>query len=95
MIDVAIVAPVVGDSEENYTKEMIVDEIKKFVPSAVVVKVQPNRPDTRNYRVDFSRIHNEMNFVISRKVNDGVREIRKLIISNILADPFDIKYENA
>jgi nucleoside-diphosphate-sugar epimerase len=83
----------VGSTEENYRKSMIVDEIRKVIPAAKVVPVQSNE-DPRDYRVSFKKISTDLGFTISRRVPDGIREIKHLIDSRILKDPDDPKYRN-
>lgn len=85
----------VGDSEENYTKRKLVEEILQFTPEAEVEFRESSGNDPRNYRIDFSRIQQELDYKITRKVPDGIAEINKLILSGILTDPDDPKYVNA
>ena len=47
----------VGDTAENYTKQMIVDEIKYVIPAANIKYVKKNE-DPRDYRVNFDKIKN-------------------------------------
>ena len=83
----------VGDTSENYRKSMIVDEIRKVIPDAKVVSVESN-DDPRDYRVSFEKITSDLDFAISRRVPEGIREIKRLIDSRILGDPDDPKYRN-
>jgi nucleoside-diphosphate-sugar epimerase len=83
----------VGSTKENYTKKMIVSEILKLVPLAKIKYVQKDE-DPRNYRVDFSKIYNDLGFEITKKVPDGLKEIHTILIENFLSDPFDKKYNN-
>jgi nucleoside-diphosphate-sugar epimerase len=64
----------VGDTSENYTKQMIVNEIVKQLPKAKVKYVQKNE-DPRDYRVNFDKIKNQLGFTITKKVPDGIAEI--------------------
>ena len=84
----------VGDTDENYQKKMIFDEIKKVIPSAKVKFVQKNE-DPRDYRVSFAKIKKELGFKISLRVPDGIREIKYAIESNIVLNPDDPKYRNS
>ena len=83
----------VGDTDENYQKQMIVDEITKIIPDADVRYVHRNE-DPRDYRVSFEKIKRELNFNITRRVPDGIREIFELINKNGLLNPDDPKYRN-
>lgn len=84
----------VGDTNENYQKQMIVEEIKKFIPEAKVRFVTKDE-DPRDYRVSFEKIKNELGFTVSRKLSDGIKEIKYLIDSKVFLNPDDIKYRNS
>src|ERR1035438_3611001 len=60
----------VGNTEENYQKKMIAEEILKIDPSAKVKYVSKNE-DTRDYRVNFDKIKNNLNYSITKKVPVG------------------------
>jgi nucleoside-diphosphate-sugar epimerase len=64
----------VGGDENNYTKKMIVETILSKIPSGKV-KYLDEGPDPRNYRVDFKKIRNTLDFNPSYSVDDGVDEI--------------------
>ncbi len=83
----------VGDTGENYRKSMIIDEIRKFIPDARVKYIAKNE-DPRDYRVAFAKIATELGFQVSRRVPDGIREIKQLIDDRVLEDPDDARYRN-
>jgi nucleoside-diphosphate-sugar epimerase len=83
----------VGDTSENYQKQMIVDEIRKVLPESKVKYVTKGE-DPRDYRVSFEKIKKELGFMISKRVPDGILEIKNLIDRKILRDPDDLKYKN-
>ncbi|MCX7735849.1 MAG: NAD-dependent epimerase/dehydratase family protein [Candidatus Kapabacteria bacterium] len=83
----------VGDTKENYQKKMIADEILKIVPDAKIKYVQ-KQEDPRDYRVDFTKITNELDFKITKTVPQGLREIYEILRYGILTDPFSDKYKN-
>ena len=83
----------VGDTSENYTKKMLVEEIQKVVKDLKVKYVQKNE-DPRDYRVNFDKLANTLNFRITRKVPDGIKEISAMITSGIISDPYSKKYSN-
>jgi nucleoside-diphosphate-sugar epimerase len=84
----------VGDSQENYTKAMILTEIMRQVPDGKVTYGPQADTDTRNYRVDFSKAAQQLGFKITRRVPDGIHEIKELLASGELADPFSPVYQN-
>ena len=83
----------VGDTKENYTKQMIVDEIKKVLPESKIKYVAKNE-DPRDYRVNCDKIKNLLGFRISKTVPDGIREIKRVIQDNLIQDPENQKYYN-
>jgi nucleoside-diphosphate-sugar epimerase len=83
----------VGDTTENYQKQMIVDEIKKQIPDAKVKYVKKNE-DPRDYRVAFEKIRDRIGFSITKKVPDGIAQIIKAIEEGFIVNPDDPKYKN-
>ena len=84
----------VGNSDENYQKKMIVDEITKIVPTGKFQYVHKDE-DPRDYKVDFSRIGDELGFSITRTVPDGIREISSMLKDDLFLDPYSQSYTNS
>jgi nucleoside-diphosphate-sugar epimerase len=83
----------VGSTDENYRKSMIIEEIKKFIPDAKISYIEKDE-DPRDYRVSFEKISSVLGFHISKRVSDGIREIKQLIDDRILEDPDSFRYRN-
>lgn len=83
----------VGDTNENYKKKMLADELLKIYPRGKIKYVHKDE-DPRDYRVDFSKIKNELDFKITKTVPDGMKEIANLLKDGLLKNPFDKKYQN-
>lgn len=83
----------VGDTTENYSKRMLMEEIQKHIPEAKAIYVEKTE-DPRDYRVNCDKINKELGFVITKRVPDGIREIIKLIQSGIITDPYSQKFKN-
>jgi nucleoside-diphosphate-sugar epimerase len=83
----------VGDTNENYQKKMIVDEIKKQLPDCKIKYVSRNE-DPRDYRVKFSKIQERLNFKITKDVPEGIKDIIKSIHEGFYQNPDDSKYKN-
>jgi len=83
----------VGDTSENYSKQMIMEEIQKQLPLTKVNYVEKNE-DPRDYRVNCDKIKNELNFTITKKVPVGIKEIINLIKSRLVLDPYASKFKN-
>jgi nucleoside-diphosphate-sugar epimerase len=83
----------VGDTKENYSKRMLMEEIQKQIPDAKAIYVERTE-DPRDYRVNCDKIKDELGFEITKKVPDGIREIAKLMQSGIITDPHSAKFRN-
>lgn len=83
----------VGDTSENYQKQMIVDEIVKQLPDANIKYVKRDE-DPRDYRVSFEKIKNELGFKITKTVPDGIRQVVQVVNDGFLNNPDDQKYKN-
>jgi nucleoside-diphosphate-sugar epimerase len=83
----------VGDTKENYSKRMLMEEIQKQLPETKVIYVDKT-DDPRDYRVNCDLIKNELGFTITKKVPDGIREIAKLMKSGLIIDAHSQKFRN-
>jgi nucleoside-diphosphate-sugar epimerase len=83
----------VGDTQENYTKKMIVAELLRHFPGARIKRVEA-KEDPRDYRVKFDKIKNEVGFNITRTVPQGIAEVKKVVQWGIIRDPEDRRYYN-
>ncbi len=83
----------VGDTKENYTKQMLINEIKKVLPNSKIKYVK-KYDDPRDYKVNCDKIKNELGFKISMTVPDGIVEIKNLIENQLIKSPEDQKYYN-
>lgn len=83
----------VGDTKENYQKQMIVDEIRKQLPDAKVKYVSKNE-DPRDYRVSFGKINTQLGFRITKTVPDGIRQIIQTVQDGFILNPDDPKFKN-
>ncbi len=85
----------VGDTQENYQKktivEMIIRELPEFKENVIYVSKEE---DPRDYRVNFERIKNQLQFKITKRVRDGIKEYIELIQSGRLKDLDSSKYKN-
>ena len=75
----------VGGDVNNFTKAMIVETILKTIPSGSVRLVEGGQ-DRRNYRVDFSKIHERLFFEPSHTVADGIRELAAALDQGLFDD---------
>ena len=83
----------VGDTSENYTKQMLVEEIQKAIPEANIKYVDKNE-DPRDYRVNSDKIKRELGFEITMRVPDGIEEVKRMVQEGVIQDPEDQRYYN-
>ena len=83
----------VGDTAENYSKRMLMEEIQKQIPAAKAIYVEKTE-DPRDYRVNCDKIKSDLGFTITKKVPDGIREIIKLMNSGMITDSYSQKFRN-
>lgn len=83
----------VGDTSENYTKQMIVDKIKKKIDGCSINYVKKEE-DPRDYRVNSDKIKNELGFTISMTLESGIDEIINELKKNSFGETNNQKYYN-
>ena len=72
----------VGGEKNNYTKKQITELILKQLPQSNKVSFTNKKFDPRNYRVNFSKIENKLNFKIKFGVEEGIEEMIKFFEKN-------------
>lgn len=83
----------VGDTRENYTKQMIVDELKRQMSGARVRYVE-QADDPRDYRVNSDLIKRELGFSITMTVPQGIREVLEVVRLGVVQEPDAQRYYN-
>ena len=83
----------VGDTKENYTKRMLLDELLKHFPDAKIKRIEA-KEDPRDYRVSFEKIKNQLGFQISVAVPQGIEEIKKVLQWGVIKNPDEQRYYN-
>jgi nucleoside-diphosphate-sugar epimerase len=83
----------VGSDEQNYTIQQVAEIIQRLVPTAQVLNMGSDT-DRRNYRVDFSKIRNILDFAPQWSVVQGVQQVIARIQSGQIVDYRDAKYSN-
>jgi nucleoside-diphosphate-sugar epimerase len=72
----------VGDTDQNFQKQQLVDLIRPYAPDAVVEYVHRDE-DPRDYRVSFEKIRRRLGFRISIPVADGIAEVARLVAAGV------------
>lgn len=83
----------VGDSTQNFTKKMIVNELMKQIPDGRVKYVQAGE-DPRDYRVVFDKISYTLGFHITKTVPEGILNMLSCLRQGVIEDPDDQRYYN-
>ena len=83
----------VGDTSQNYTKQMLVEMMAVHAPEATVEYVQKDE-DPRDYRVDFTRVREVLDFTVSRSVEQGIAEVAQMVSSGAIRNVNDPGYRN-
>jgi len=79
-----------GDEGNNYTKQMIVDEILKLIPDGKV-KFGVQGSDPRNYKVSFTKVRSTLGFEPLYSVQTGIRELIDALKIGLYRDSLDNK----
>ena len=83
----------VGSEEENYKIVDLGRNVQKLIPESNM-KIDEKDVDLRNYRVNFQKIKNTLEFLPKKTIKDGILEINKEIEENIIENFKDPKYNN-
>ncbi len=85
----------VGSKDGNYTKEEVIELVRKHVSGvSVEYKDLSFGEDMRDVRVSFEKIHRTLPFATTRSVEDGVIEVKTAIESGLIPDPAAPRYRN-
>jgi nucleoside-diphosphate-sugar epimerase len=83
----------VGSNGQNYTISQIGEIIHGHVPQAHIQV--DDQPDVNNYRVDFSKIQKQLNFLPRWSINQGVEQVITAIQDGWIANYRDPRFNNA
>ncbi len=85
-----------GSEAGNYTKDQIVSVILKRIPETTVrYKDLTFGGDMRDIAVSFEKIRRELDYETLYTVEDGVREVLRLLRDGIIQNPQHSRYRNA
>jgi nucleoside-diphosphate-sugar epimerase len=82
----------VGDSRFNHTLQDVAAIIQQVFPHVAVEHVANS--DRRNYRVNFEKIRNRLNFSAQYTVREGVEELKRAFEQGSIRDYTDLRYHN-
>lgn len=79
-----------GGEVNNFTKKMIVDTIKEYLPEAKI-KYGENGSDPRNYKVSFKKAKEILGFEPKFTIKDGIEELIKAFELGVYNDSLENK----
>jgi nucleoside-diphosphate-sugar epimerase len=82
----------VGHTRENYTKIMLAEIIREFVPSTKIEIIE-SKKDLRTYKVSFDKIKNNLKFISKKTIRDSISGILTEIQKGSL-DPKASEFSN-
>ncbi len=83
----------VGSNAQNYRVEEIGEMVSEVFPDATIDH-QPENEDDRSYRVDFSKIHDRLDYEVRRTIPDAAREIKQALAEGRFPDYTKTRYSN-
>lgn len=83
----------VGANRDNYQLKEIAEPIKRLIPDVEVIYAREIE-DKRSYNVSFDKIHRILGFATTKRVEDGVLEIKDAFDRKIIVNPDDPIYYN-
>lgn len=75
----------VGSDDQNYQVVSLAHIVKDYFPG-ISIEYAPDDPDRRDYNVSFDKIARTLNFQPTKRVQDGVGEIKKALEGGVLSD---------
>jgi nucleoside-diphosphate-sugar epimerase len=85
-----------GSDDGNYTKDEIVELVRRHVEGLKVThKDLSFGGDMRDITVSFAKVRRELAFVPSMSVEDGIVEVRDVLLLGLIKDATDSRYRNA
>lgn len=83
----------VGSNAQNHTILEVAQMIHDHIPTAEMVSMGADT-DRRNYRVDFSKIHNALGYEPQWTIDAGIRQVQEAIESGKVQNYRDAQYSN-
>jgi nucleoside-diphosphate-sugar epimerase len=69
-------------------------QVRNHFPDLEIKRVEMQFQDSRNYRVSSQRAHEEIGFAPRFSIDDGIREVKELVVSRRLKDIHNPRYAN-
>jgi nucleoside-diphosphate-sugar epimerase len=82
----------VGDCRLNYTLQQVSEIIQEVFLGTTIEHIANS--DLRDYRVNFDKIRNRLDFEATYSVRDGVQEMKDAFEGRLILDYKDLRYHN-
>jgi nucleoside-diphosphate-sugar epimerase len=73
----------VGSDDQNYQVQQLVHSIIDVIPNVTIHRI-PDDPDRRSYNLSFNKIREVLNFTPSRRVHEGIVEIKQALERGVI-----------
>jgi nucleoside-diphosphate-sugar epimerase len=80
--------------EDNFTIIQIAELVKQVLPEIEIQISSTQFQDSRNYRVDGSKVRHEISFAPENDVRSGIKQLVDLAKSGRVVDPFNERFIN-
>ncbi len=84
----------VGNSKQNYSKKNVINTIGKYVPLNNITYSKQEISDKRDYKVNFNKIKNKLNFKTMYDLKYGIKEILFFLKNNKKDNFYKSEYSN-
>ena len=84
----------VGNSKQNYSKKNVINTIGKYVPLINITYSKQEISDKRDYKVNFNKIKNKLNFKTMYDLKYGIKEILFFLKNNKKDNFYKSEYSN-
>ena len=84
----------VGNNDENFTVKQIANTINEIVPDTEIVYKNIDNKDSRSYKVNFSKISNELKYKTNWTLKQGIEQLHEYFSKCNLSksDFYDFKF---
>jgi len=69
----------VGSNNENYQVKEIADKVEEIIPGSKITYAENPSKDARSYKVDFTKIKNQLGYKTKWTVDEGIKDIYRIL----------------
>jgi len=83
----------VCDSSQNLTLREVANTISQYIPGTEIV-VEDEEPQLNDYKLSASKIEKVLDFVPSWTLEEGIDQIKGMLLEGKFEDPYSLQYNN-